>query len=245
MISQVFLTVLLSVGVYSASIRTGSSMCKHEDSDCIVEQLNEVFHSYYKGYPALHLRQFEPLMIPKMNLKQDGIVNIDLFFKNVALSGLSKSTFYKATGFKNDPDHNKLEIRLRTPALILDGPYKASGNVLFVPVTAKGNSNLTLENLDVTLKFVTKKIVKDGKVYMNIDKKKVSFESPKLLLKFTNSMGTKEFEETMNNLLNASSNIIMKEVKPSICENFGAFYAEVINEVLSMIPYCDLFAPVK
>ena len=242
MISQAFLTILLSVGVYSASLRTGSSRCQHEDSACIVKQLNEVFHSYYNGYPDFHLRQFEPLMIPKMSLKQDGIINVDLAFKNVALSGLSKATVYKATGFKSDPQNNKLEIRLRTPALILDGPYKATGNVLFVPITAKGMSNLTLENIDVTLKFVTKKIEKNGKIYMNIEKKKVSFESPKLLLKFTNKMGTKEFEDTMNNLLNASSNMVMKEVKPSICENFGAFYAEVINEVLSTIPYCDLFA---
>lgn len=242
MIPQVFLTVLLSVGVYSASIRSGSAMCKHEDSDCIVEQLNEVFHSYHNGYPSLHLRQFEPLMIPKMNLKQDGIINVDLSFKDVALSGLSKATIYKATGFKSDPDQNKLEIRLRTPALTLNGPYKATGNVLFVPITANGMSNLTLENIDVTLKFVTKKIEKNGKIYMNIEKKKVSFESPKLLLKFTNEMGTKDFERTMNNLLNASSNMVMKEVKPSICENFGAFYAEVINDVLSTIPYSDLFA---
>ena len=158
------------------------------------------------------------------------------------LTGLSKSTIYKATGFKNDPDHNKLQIRLRSPAFHLEGPYKANGNVMFVPVTAKGMANLTLENIDVTLKFLTKKIEKDGKTYMNIEKKKVTFESSKLLLNFTNKIASKEFEDTMNNLLNSNSELVMREVKPSICENFGSFYAEVINEVLSNTPYNELFA---
>lgn len=219
-----------------------STKCKYEDSNCIVDKLNMVFHSYYNGFPEYHLRQFEPLMIPKMHLKPDGSVNIDLLFKNVALTGLSKATIYKATGFKSDPDHNKLEIRFKSPFFHLEGPYKANGNVLFVPVTAKGMSNLTLEDIDITLKFLTTKIVKDGKTYMNIEKKKISFESSKLLLNFTNKMGTKDFEDTMNNLLNSNSELVLREVKPSICENFGAFYAEVINEVLSATPYNELFA---
>ena len=106
--------------------------------------MNEIFRTRSKGYSGLNLNQIEPLMIPKMVLKQGGLIDIVLDFKNVLLSGFASATAYKATGFKSDPDRNKLDIRLRTPSLAVNGPYDIKGSVIFLPITGNGLSNLTL-----------------------------------------------------------------------------------------------------
>lgn len=79
-----------------------------------------------------------------MVLKQGGLIDIVLDFKNAFLNGFSAAKAYKATGFKSDPDRNKLDIRFKSPLMAVTGPYKIKGSVMFLPITGNGLSNLTL-----------------------------------------------------------------------------------------------------
>lgn len=100
------------------------------------------------GLPVL-----DPLRIDQMDLKQNekSPVSIELNFRNVTFSGLSKARVYKVSGFNKNPQGNKLDIRLKSPKIELQGPYKALGRVLLLPIQGDGICNLTLGNFTLPL----------------------------------------------------------------------------------------------
>lgn len=107
----------------------------------------------------------------------DSPVNIVLHFKDVDFTGVSKAKAYKARGFNENPEGDKLDIRFKAPQISIIGPYSINGKILILPIQGKGKSNLTMDNADITLKFLTKKVEKNGKVFMQIDKMKSNFET--------------------------------------------------------------------
>lgn len=152
--------------------------CKLEDNACIIDVANDVFKQSFRGIDDLGLSSIDPLKIEKMDVVQGGNVpvQIDLKFRKVELLGLSKAKVYKMSGFKIDPENNKLDMRFKTPLGTLVGPYIINGKMLILPINGNGSVTLNLENLDIHLKLLTKKVVKDGKTYMKIEKSKFSYE---------------------------------------------------------------------
>lgn len=113
-----------------------------------------------------------------MDIVQKGNVSVqmDLKFRRAQLLGLSKAKAYKVSGFKEDPDKNILEINFKTPLGTLVGKYDIDGQLLILPIKGRGNVTLNMENLDVKLRFLTKKVEKNGKVHMFLEKSKFSYE---------------------------------------------------------------------
>lgn len=143
----------------------------------MLDAANEIFQKSSHGIPELGLQSFDPLKIDRMDIVQGGNVSvqIDLKFRNVQLVGLSKAKVYKISGFKKDPEGNKLEMSFKTPLGTLVGPYVIDGKLLILPIQGNGTVTLNLENLDIHLKFLTAKVVKDGKTYMRIEKSKFNY----------------------------------------------------------------------
>lgn len=84
-----------------------------------------------------------------MDLEQGGQspVNIKLNFRNITFVGLSNAEVYKVSGFHQNPQGDKLDIRFKTPKITIAGPYKINGKVLILPIQGDGLCNLTLGNL--------------------------------------------------------------------------------------------------
>lgn len=104
---------------------------------------------------------------------------MSLHFENADFSGLSKAKAYQISGFTSNPQGNKLDIRVKSPFFMLTGPYQANGNMLVIPLRGNGRSNVTLENVDFTMKCLTKKTEENGKTYMKIDQWKANFQVSK------------------------------------------------------------------
>lgn len=151
--------------------------CKINDNICMIENANEIFQKSSLGIADLGLKPFDPLKIEKMDIVQGGNVSvqIDLKFRQVELLGLSKANFYKISGFKKDPEGNKLEMSFKTPLGTLVGPYVIDGQLLILPIIGNGTVTLNLKNLDIQLKFLTSKVVRDGKMFMKIEKSKFNY----------------------------------------------------------------------
>lgn len=151
--------------------------CKIDDNSCLIDAANEIFLKSSRGITDLGLQSFDPMKIDKMDIVQGGNVSvqIDLKFRNVELLGLSKAKVYKVSGFKKDPEGNKLEFSFKTPLGTLVGPYVINGQLLILPIQGNGTVTLNLENLDINLKFLTSKVVKNGKTHMKIEKSKFSY----------------------------------------------------------------------
>jgi hypothetical protein len=149
------------------------------DDGCLVRAANILLQKGMEEYGKLHLKSMDPLFIEKMDIEQGGKdqpVTIDLKFRKVYLHGIAKAEIYKIHGFQENPDKNKLEMKFKTKLGTIKGPYQINGKMLVLPIQGKGNITLDLKDLDVTLRFLTKKVERDGKVYMNIDKSKFHYE---------------------------------------------------------------------
>lgn len=100
-------------------------------------------------------------------------VNIVLNFRNVDFTGLSTAVLNSVKGFDRDFKGKTNEIRVFVPKAALIGNYKISGRVLVLPIQGNGRSNLTLDKVDLGLKFNSKSVIKNNKEYMQVDKIKL------------------------------------------------------------------------
>lgn len=91
------------------------------------------------------LPSLDPLHIRKLNLVQGSghRVNIELYFNEIDILGLSNATAYKASGFDQVPSEF-VDFRFMIPMLMIKGPYKVNGQILFLPLNGRGESQLIL-----------------------------------------------------------------------------------------------------
>lgn len=190
------------------------------------------------------LSQIDPLLIKKMDIEQGGnaSVTINLKFRNVNMIGLAKSEVYKITGFKEDPEKNKLEIKFKSPLGTIQGPYQISGKILVLPIQGKGNVTLNLENLDISLKFLTAKVERDGKTYMHIERSKFSYDVTSANVNFSNLFnGDKALGDNMNAFLNVNWRILLDELKKPITTSFAEVFKNLMNDMFEKTPYDEFF----
>lgn len=92
-----------------------------------------------------------------MSIVQGGSnpVNIDLQFRNVKFYGLNQADVKRISGFGKEVEE-RIEMDLFTPQISLIGPYTINGRVLILPVQGKGDSNITLDNVDVKIRMTGK-----------------------------------------------------------------------------------------
>lgn len=78
------------------------------------------------------------------------------------------------SGYNVDPS-GKYEFSIKCPVLKLIGPYVISGQVLILPITGDGQSNMTLLNPDVKVSFIGKTKTQNGKEYLDVENLKLTF----------------------------------------------------------------------
>lgn len=208
----------------------------------MIESTNEVFKKNH--FKEFGLPEIDPLLIEKMDIEQGGnkSVQVHIKFRKVNLFGLSDARVYKISGFQADPDRNKLEIKFKTPLGVVEGPYSINGNVLVLPIQGKGNIKMELQNLDFTMKFLTKKIERNGKIYMEVEKSKFNFEVSGAKVNFSNLFnGDKALGDNMNAFLNENWRILLDELKKPIGVSFSEVFKSLMNKIFEKNPYEDFF----
>lgn len=105
------------------------------------------------------------------------------------------------------------------------------------------NSISSTDNIDLTMKFITKAIERDGKKYMQIEKSKISFETTRLHIQMSRLFNGKNpsLGLDLNQFMNENWKDILTELKPPIVDGFGKIFVKIINHVLNNFPYSDLF----
>lgn len=150
--------------------------CKIDDNICLVDLANEVVQTYSQGNVDIGLQSVDPLKIDKIDIVQEGNVQVDLKLRNIQFFGLSKAKFYKISGFKKNPENNVLVIMLDIPLGKHTASYELNGQLVLIPINGNGTLELKLRNLNLRMKFLTKKVVKNGKNYMKVEKAKLNYE---------------------------------------------------------------------
>lgn len=172
-----FFIVLLCVSLSYASLGKDFKKCKIGDDACLVVRANEIFKKYAKGDENLGIPSIDPLKIEKMDIVQHGnaSVQLNLRFRKSDLTGISDARVYQFTGFQENSDKNILEMGFKTPLGVIAGEYDIEGKMMILPIQGHGNFTLNLENLDVKLRFMTKKVERNGKIFMNLEKTKFRY----------------------------------------------------------------------
>lgn len=216
--------------------------CKISDNECMVQTANDVVKK--NQMEKFGLPKVDPLLIEKMDIEQGGnnSVQIHLKFRKVNLIGLGKAKVYKISGFQADPERNKIEIKLKTPLGVIEGPYSINGKILVLPIQGKGDIKLELHNLDVTLKFLTKRVEKNGKIYLEVEKSKFSYDVTGANVNFSNLFnGDKALGDNMNAFLNENWRILLDELKKPIELSFSEVFKNLMNKIFEKNPYEDFF----
>uniref|UniRef100_A0A182TNZ6 Uncharacterized protein n=1 Tax=Anopheles melas TaxID=34690 RepID=A0A182TNZ6_9DIPT len=235
------LTVAI-IGIGSAAkFPNAFSRCKQEDGNCLLEAVTATFRNFHKGVPEIGLVPLDPLRIDKMDIVQgDGPINIVLNFKKVDLSGFREAQIKKINGFTSNP--TKMEMNLLVPVASLVGGYRINGKVLILPIQGEGNSNMTMVNCDISLKWTGKLVDKSGQQFYQVDKFKVHFDTSRFYMDFSNLFnGDKALGDNMNVFLNDNWQDILKELKPAISAAFTKIFQAVVSNVFNKVPYNELY----
>ncbi|EAA03123.3 AGAP012703-PA [Anopheles gambiae str. PEST] len=239
------IALLLTVAIIgtgsAAKFPNAFSRCKQEDGNCLLEAVTATFRNFHKGVPEIGLVPLDPLRIDKMDIVQgDGPINIVLNFKKVDLGGFREAQIKKINGFTSNP--TKMEMNLLVPVASLVGGYRINGKVLILPIQGEGNSNMTMVNCDISLKWTGKLVEKSGQQFYQVDKFKVHFDTSRFYMDFSNLFnGDKALGDNMNVFLNDNWQDILKELKPAISAAFTKIFQAVVSNVFNKVPYNELY----
>uniref|UniRef100_A0A1B0CZX5 Uncharacterized protein n=2 Tax=Phlebotomus papatasi TaxID=29031 RepID=A0A1B0CZX5_PHLPP len=199
---------------------------------------------HYNGLPSLNLLPLDPVTIKTISIENSGnkAVNIRLVFHNVTLHGLKDIAIKKITGFPKDFEGSKNEVEFIAPIIQLVGQYSINGKVLILPIQGNGQSNFTLENVKIRVRFTGKKVTKNQKDYFQTDDTKITMTTTKLWLNFDNLYnGDKLLGETTNAFLNENWMDIFNELKPDISKSYASAIQTIINNIFAKLPYREYF----
>ncbi|XP_063696583.1 protein takeout-like [Culicoides brevitarsis] len=244
-VQQSFVIVCVILGV-TAKFPSELPRCRAGDTQCLPGVITRVLQLVKDGNPDMNLGPIEPLHINKLDIEQGGKspIQVTLNFRDMDLHGISNGVVTRVNGFEADPRTSKFEIEAKVPRLTLAGKYKINGKVLVLPIQGRGLSNLTIDNVNLRVKFKPKVIEKNGKTYIQTDKFKLTFDTSRLYLQLDNLFnGDKALGDNMNVFLNENWKDILDELKPAVIEAFSQIFASVINTIFSKLSYDDVFEP--
>ncbi|KAH8232393.1 hypothetical protein KR032_005357, partial [Drosophila birchii] len=214
--------------------------CQYGHGKCIAKFINSLFSKRSgEADPALNLRRLDPLLVHRMSIDQpsNNGVGITLNFTDNLIYGIKDVRIVGVKGFGKDlTEEHALKMVAKSISLV--GPYTIKGNILILPISGSGDSNITM-----ILKLSGKPLVKDGETYLDVTDLKFSLKPAATSFAFTNLFnGDKALGDNMNAFLNENSEIIYQETSASINKAFEQVYLELIKGVFAHRPYAKLFA---
>lgn len=128
--------------------------CKHSDVECIKKLMSQLltFHDPLYGkivnlqISEQYFQNFK-FSVEKLSVSQSGAIGIKFEYLNATVLGLKNSVISQATGFSQNPDGMKLDIRFNVPVLSVIGPYIALGKVMIFNIQGNGQGNITFGEL--------------------------------------------------------------------------------------------------
>lgn len=146
------------------------------------------------------------------------------------------------SGFEADILKSKYEIYAKLPLVTLQGDYKINGRVLVLPIQGVGKSSLNFENVEIAIKYKPRKLIKNGKEFIQTEKFRLDFDTAKFSLHFSNLFnGDKALGDNMNTFLNENWRDILTELKPSITSALEQILEAIVNRIFAKVPYNELY----
>lgn len=150
------------------------------DEKCIISLIEEIASKHPKGIEKLGVPTIDPFKAKNVVLGSDkGPVSLKVTMKNVELHGLAKLHMKTAKGFNKKFDNKSLKLVFSVEKIRIDSEMTVKGNVLALAINGDGKSEVTLDDVTLTVKAKVKSKEKDDKKYLNVKKVKVDMKAEK------------------------------------------------------------------
>ncbi|XP_023713855.1 protein takeout [Cryptotermes secundus] len=236
-------TLLAAVTYASLPLPSYIKPCARSDPDfniCALQHAKETFPVFVKGDRKYKIPRMDPLEIAEMEISE-GPSNggLSLSMRNVKMYGLKHAVLQK-TEFDFDRNHVMYDTNI--PVLTILGEYEVSGRILLLPISGKGDINITLINSHLTYSYDFDIVERNGNRYHVTKNHKAVVEPTVGLYHLSNLFnGDKLLGTQVNGFLNENWQEIYRSMSPAISEAFAQVVGNIVNTIASGLPYDALF----
>ncbi|XP_012250922.2 protein takeout-like [Athalia rosae] len=217
--------------------------CRRSDpqySKCLDTTVTTIIRMLATGLKSFKIPPIEPLAVSSVKIgESNSPVALKQEYHNIKLHGL---TNLEVKDYRIDWDKLILRSTSFNPQVDFVADYSVDGQVLFLPITGKGRSNITMYNLESTNTIYCETYEKDKETYMRVKDYQIQFKPERVNLHFENLFnGDNLLGEQMNRFINENSDLLFKELQSSYEQTFGIVFAQIANNIFSRVPMRRLF----
>ncbi|BES95612.1 Hypothetical protein NTJ_08421 [Nesidiocoris tenuis] len=231
-----------SIGL-AAKLPSYIKPCKNDRklNECALKEGRKIIPFLIPGDPHLRLPPLDPLLIDRVDLHPTGTGSIDLRLScfNCHIHGLRQA---KLIDISLDLRKKHISLRLKIPRLMVMGKYDVQGKVLVFPIVGRGDSNITLTDIDVTAALDYRLFKRKKEEYGQAIKHRVVFDASGFKIHLSNLFnGDKLLGENMNLILNDNWREVLDDLRPSISTTVGEIILKILNQIFDIVPYSQFF----
>ncbi|XP_059483682.1 protein takeout-like [Neocloeon triangulifer] len=252
-IRRVLVVAVEIILVYLAPLATAESqrlpaeflLCKASDADyngCLKQAAQKAFVLLQNGVESLGIESINPLFINHVDVEQgSGLVRVALSLSNATLTGLDNiEVLSQSTDIASGGCEMKSEAQV--PRFSVASDYEVSGKVMLLPITGRGKSNVTMNDINVKVSLKCERFMRDGEEFLNVTNFHIKFQPKSATMYLANLFGGDALlERAMNILLNENALEILREMNPAIEVKFGAIFRDISNKLFHKVPYKTIF----
>ncbi|GAB0088219.1 hypothetical protein DMENIID0001_026120 [Sergentomyia squamirostris] len=217
--------------------QTQLTPCNFGDSDCLVNLFNSVISLI--GNEDTEFQALDPLLVENATLstKNTPTVYFKLFLLNTKLHGLQSLKAIRATEIQKEFNGKENEIVFTAPQLTIHGPYKMKGKFHLIPLISSGMCNITIYNVELTVKYTLDKIQLNGEIYVKTSNVKVDIKPENMWTELENIFNKNPaIDEAVHLYINENWRDVFKDMKSSISKTFSKITENVFNAISTKIP---------
>ncbi|XP_059484023.1 uncharacterized protein LOC132201681 [Neocloeon triangulifer] len=216
---------------------------KEEYSECLNAAVQKAFHIIStKGIPSLGVFPADPLQVSEIGIAEGGrAVRLQLTLSKARLQGFNSTRLLSSSNDIADGG-STLRAEILVPRLEIISLYEIKGQILLLPISGKGDSSITLGNLNVVIKIENDIEERNGEEYFNVRKFKIILKPETISMNFENLFnGDPVLGTHMNRFMNDNSVEIFGELRNSIQDAFSEIFLQLTKRIFDQVPYKKVF----
>ncbi|XP_044260354.1 protein takeout-like [Tribolium madens] len=242
---QILLPFLLSSVItlcQSAKLPTNFQKCNRKQPDlkqCVLKAAQDGIFQLTRPYNEVNIPNLNPFELKEATIGGGGAVAVEQKFKDCKLTGFNKMKLDK---FEFDFEKKVLNVAGTFPEIVKKCSYEVDGQVLLLPVTGKGPSEIVLTNLAVTALLHYEETKKKNKTFIKIVSSEISMDPGHVSYKLDNLFnGDKVLGDNINQVLNDNWKEVFDDVKAGYIEIIQAIVTSLLNNFFSKVSIEEAF----
>ncbi|XP_064214568.1 uncharacterized protein LOC659327 [Tribolium castaneum] len=216
--------------------------CNRKQADlkqCVIKAAQDAIYQLTHPYNEVNIPNLNPFELKGATVGGGGAVAVEQRFTDCKLQGFNKMKLDK---FEFDFDKKVLDVVGTFPEIVKKCTYEVDGQVLLLPVTGKGPSEIILTKVDVTSKLYFEEIKKRNKTFIKIVRSDIDMNPGHVSYKFDNLFnGDKVLGDNINQVLNDNWKEVFEDVKSGYIEIIKTIVTSLLNNFFSKVSIEEAF----